>query len=728
MNELISKIRFPASLFFLSLFSICILSGQSEGINREKYRIHISETDKEISIDGNINEAVWSAADKAHTFQRVQPTDTGFAIAQTEVMLAYSKTTLYMAIICYDPYKGKRPVESLRRDFNFGKNDNFLVFIDTFNDQTNGFSFGITPYGAQWDGVQANGGTVNLNWDIKWWSAVQNYDDRWTAEFAIPFRSMRYSGNATEWGINFSRLDLKTNEKSSWAPMPRQFATATLAYTGTLVWDKPLPPSGAMFSLIPYISAKTTKSNLSGEKTGMKYSAGIDAKVMLSTSMNLDITVNPDYSQVEVDRQQTNLDRFELFFPEKRQFYLENSDLFANLGSDNVRPFFSRRIGRDSPVQLGARLSGKIGNDWRIGLMDIQTGEKGTIHSGNFSVAAVQRQVFQRSSISAFIINKQLLNSKNDTAFTGHHFNRIAGMEYNLASPDNRWTGKAYYHKSFYSGASSDDAAAAANITYSSQYLTATLNQSWVADGYLSEVGYIRRTGYYQVNPQVQYKFFPESGRIVSHGPGLKADMYFDPSFSVTDREVQLSYSFESVNKNTFSIDVKDTYIRLHAPFDPTNTMGDSLAAGSEFNYMEMGGTFGSDIRKPFNIVLSSRYGNYFNGTRLSLNGELNYRYQPYGSIALVTTYNKITLPTPYNSAELILIGPRLDFTFTNKLFFTSFVQYNDQIDNINLNLRFQWRFAPVSDLFIVYTENAFPKQFRMKDRGLFVKLSYWFN
>ena len=717
-----------AFFFFSLLIGNNFLQGQSQGINREKYSINISETDDEISIDGDLSEDVWSEADKAHTFQRVQPTDTGFAIAQTEVKLTYTKTTLYMAITCFDPYKGKRPVESLRRDFNFGKNDNFLVFIDTFNDQTNGFSFGITPSGAQWDGVQANGGTVNLNWDIKWWSAVKSYDDRWTAEFAIPFRSMRYSGNASEWGINFSRLDLKTNEKSSWAPMPRQFATATLAYTGTLVWDKPLPPSGAMFSLIPYVSAKTTRSNLSDEKTGMKYSAGIDAKVMLSTSMNLDITVNPDYSQVEVDRQQTNLDRFELFFPEKRQFYLENSDLFANLGSDNVRPFFSRRIGRDSPVQFGARLSGKIGNDWRIGLMDIQTGDKGTIRSGNFTVAAVQRQVFQRSNISAFIINKQVLNSYSDTAFTGNHFNRIAGMEYNLASPDNRWTGKAYYHQSFYRGASSDDAAAAANITYSSQFLTASLNQSWVAAGYLSEVGYIRRTGYYEVNPEVQYKFYPESGKIVSHGPGFKMDMYFDPSFLVTDRDIQFKYSVESINKNTFSIDIKDTYIKLQAPFDPTNTLGDSLATGSEFNYIEIGGTFGSDIRKPFNIVLSSRYGNYFNGKRLSLNGELNYRYQPYGSIALVTTYNRISLPSPYNSAELILVGPRLDFTFTNSLFFTSFVQYNSQIDNINLNLRFQWRFAPVSDLYIVYTENAFPEHFRMKDRGLFLKLSYWFN
>jgi hypothetical protein len=715
---------FPILLICINIHSNC----QSNGINREKYRINIAQTSEEISVDGVLNENVWSFSDKTVHFQRVLPTDTGFAIAQTEVRLTYDEKTLYMAITCFDPTPGKRPVESLRRDFNFGKNDNFLVFIDTFNDQTNGFSFGITPAGAQWDGLQANGGTVNLNWDIKWRSAVKNYDDRWVAEFAIPFRSIRYNGGVKEWGINFSRQDLKTNEKSSWAPMPRQFATANLAYTGTLVWDKPLKSPGTMFSLIPYVSMKVTQDDPSGEKAKLKSTAGIDAKVILSTSMNLDLTVNPDYSQVEVDRQQTNLDRFELFFPEKRQFYLENSDLFANLGSESIRPFFSRRIGLDNPVQFGARLSGNIGNDWRIGVMDIQTGEKGNIPSSNFTVASLQRKVFKRSNISAFVINKQVLNVKEDDSLTGYRYNRIAGVEYNLASSDNRWTGKAFYHQSFYTGSTIDDAAEAVNITYSSQYLTASLNQSRVGEGYLSEIGYIRRKGYYELNPIFQYKFFPKSGTLVNHGPGFKLDMFFDSSHEITDRETQIFYSFEWMNKNTAMIDVKDNFIKLQSPFDPTNTGGDTLATGSRFNWKEIGASFGSDIRKSFNLTLGTRYGGYFNGTKLSLNGELNYRIQPYGSIALVTSYNKILLPSPYSNAELILIGPRLDFTFTNNLFFTSFIQYNNQIDNINLNLRFQWRFAPVSDLFIVYTENAFPGDLHIKNQGLFVKVSYWFN
>lgn len=718
-------------ILLLSLYLLCNnnpIFSQSRGINRDKYHINIVRTDETISIDGILDEEVWKRAERTGEFHRVTPTDTGFAIARTEVMLTYDDLNLYVGVICHDPTPGKRPVESLRRDWGFNRNDNFMIFLDTYNDQTNGFAFGISAAGAQIEGLQYDGTRVLYSWDIKWRSAVMSYDDRWVTEFSIPFRSIRYSEGDQEWGINFGRLDLKNNEKSSWAPMPRQFPHCSLPFTGTLLWDKPLGKAGVRISLIPYITGKVTKNKEAEENARLSGNAGFDAKMILSTSLNLDLTINPDYSQVEVDRQQTNLDRFELFFPEKRQFFLENSDLFSSLGTATVRPFFSRRIGLDNPVLAGARLSGNMGNNWRINLMDIQTGNNEETPGSNYFVTAIQRKVFSRSNISAFFINKQVTGSHGDESYTGNTYNRIAGLEYNLATADNRWTGKAFYHQSLYNKLSAEDAALAANITFSSQYLTATLNQSLVGEGYIAETGYIRRRGYYELNPILQYKFFPKSNTIISHGPGLKTDMFFDSSFSLTDRETQFSYSVEWINRFVTTIDAKETYIKLLAPYDPTNTGGEQLVAGAEFNWTDIGASFVSDSRKLLNVSLSSRYGGYFNGTRWSINGEINYRIQPYGSLALVTVYNNISLPSPYNSARLLLIGPRLDFTFTENLFFTSFIQYNNQIDNLNLNLRFQWRFAPVSDLFIVYTENSFPAGYNIKNRGLVIKLSYWFN
>jgi len=713
------------SLFIISQFHI---SAQEKGINRGKYRIHIYQTDEKIVVDGILDEVVWTTAERATQFQRVLPIDTGYARASTEVMLTYDDAGLYLGIICHDTLPGRRPVTSLRRDWSFTVNDNFVVFIDTYNDYTNGFGFGVSAAGAQWDGQHGEGGFVSLEWDTKWKSAVKNYPDRWEAEFYIPFRSIRYKSGVGEWGINFSRLDLKASEKSSWAPMPRQFPTANLAFTGSLVWDKPLPKSGIRFSLIPYLLGKVSQDKEVDHETNWDGSAGLDAKIILSTSMNLDLTLNPDFSQVEVDRQRTNLDRFELFFPEKRQFFLENSDIFASLGAEEMRPFFSRRIGLDSPVLGGARLSGKAGEKWRIGLMDMQTGIKDTITANNYGVAAIQRQLFSRSNLTAFMVNKQIIVEPEDSGYSGHHYNRVAGLDFNLASADNKWTGKFFYHQSIYEDMKGNTASLSGSLVYNTQKLIASLSQTLIGADYQAEVGYIRRTGIYQGNTAVGYKFYPVSQSIANHGPQVEVEFFLDPDFEMTDREIQIGYGVEWLNRSRFSADLELGYVKLLEPFDPTNTGGEEIVAGSDFNWTEFSARYTSDSRRLLTYDLGMRYGGFYNGTRLSFDVEAAYRVQPYGSLALAASFNSISLPEPYNSADLVLIGPRLDITFTEKLFLTTFVQYNNQIDNLNVNMRFQWRFAPVSDLYIVYTENAYPENFKTKNRGLVVKLSYWFN
>jgi len=717
------------SVILLILFAVSgFISGQNTPVNRADYRLHAMKIDQPVEIDGVLDEPVWSEAEKTTPFYRIQPIDTGYAKAQTVVMVAYDDEFIYMGIINFDPTPGKRPVESYRRDWSFNNNDNFFAAIDTYNDQTNGFAFGVNAVGGQWDGMQANGGKVANEWDGKWYSAVQNYDDRWTAEFKIPFRTVRYNDGDTEWGINFSRLDLKTNEKSSWAPVPRQFASATLAFTGTLIWDSPLPKSGVRVSLIPYLLGQATHETELSDPIKYKANAGLDAKVILSTSMNLDVTINPDYSQVEVDRQVTNLDRFELYFPEKRKFFLENSDLFANLGTETVRPFFSRRIGLDSPVIGGARLSGNIGENWRIGLMNMQTAVKDLSSADNFSVAVIQRKVLSRSNIGIFFNNKEVIAAPEDTAYHAYQFNRVAGTEFNFASADNNWTGKVFYHQSFNPGPQGNRFATAGIIKYSTQQFTAGLSQSYVGGNYLAEMGFVRRKGYHQTTPSIGYQFFPMSEKVTSHGPLLQADLFFEPDLTLTDRDVDLGYSLTWQDRSTIKGGVKQSYVMLLEPFDPTHTGGAEIPAGSEFNTTEAYLSYLSTQRRLFTFKAEARYGGFFGGTRASFDAEMNYRVQPYGSVSLVGSYNRVLLPEPYTSMDLVLLGPKLDITFTEKLFFTTFVQYNNQIDNINVNMRFQWRFAPVSDLYIVYTENAYPANWTTKNRGIVLKLSYWFN
>src|SRR6056300_1288402 len=362
-------------------------------INFENHQLSIKKTSENIVIDGVLEEATWQSAAVGKEFFMITPVDTGKANQFSEARVSFDDEFLYIAMIFFNnSVLGKYVVESLKRDFSFGKNDNFLVAIDPFNNQSTGFAFGLNAYGAQWDGTMYDGRSVDLNWDAKWYSEVQFDEEKWVCEMAIPFKSIRYDETVKEWGINFSRLDLKASEKSSWAPVPRQFPSVSLAFAGRLVWETPPPEQKVNASFIPYVSSISEGTNLTDDQS--KNKMGADLKYTLTTALNLDATINPDFSQAEVDQQVTNLDRFELFFPERRQFFLENADLFANIGYSTIRPFFSRRIGLGVPIQAGARISGNLDNNWRLGLMNIQTQSQPDegLPNQNFGVLTLQRK------------------------------------------------------------------------------------------------------------------------------------------------------------------------------------------------------------------------------------------------------------------------------------------------------------------------------------------------
>ena len=706
------------------LISNATLMAQHISVNREHYQIKMNMSGNPIVLDGILDDPAWQTAQIAKNFHRVLPTDEGHPISDTEVMMAHDDNNLYLAVTCLDSIPGKRPVESLRRDFSFGRNDNFIVFIDTYNDQTNGFAFGISAVGAQWEGIQADGGFVSLNWDTKWSSAVKNYPDRWIAEFSIPFKSIRYKEGATEWGINFSRLDLKTGEKSSWAPVPRQFQTANLAFTGLLRWDKPLPKRGIHYSVIPYLFAQSTKNHQLNKEAELIGKVGLDAKLIVSTSLNLDVTVNPDFSTVDVDQQQINLDRFELFFPERRQFFLENSDLFASLGEEDNRPFFSRRIGLNNPVRAGARLSGKLGSRARIGVMNLQTGTEGDVFGSNFAVGVFQQQIFSRSNVTFFMVNKQV----TDEEFLGEdRYNRVLGLDVNLFSSDSRWTGKIFYHHALYPGRIEDAFTLSGKVVYDTPKLTLSLSQSYIGDDYNAEVGFILRKGVNKIAPQFQYRFFPQASKIANHGPDIDMEIFLDKDFVLLDRNNTISYSMTWLDRSTLTLSLMNSTIRLRNDFSPTGE-DELLPAGSRYQWTRAQAAYQSNPRSLFSYTGIVGYGGHFNGHRFQLSSELAFRVQPYGYIGLISSYNHIQLPDPYGNAEFILLGPKLDITFTDKIFLTTFTQFNNQLDNMNVNIRFQWRYAPGSDFFIVYTQNNYPDGFEIKNQGIAAKILYWFN
>jgi hypothetical protein len=730
----LKRIRLFCFLYLLLVFQQSIAQKKNANI---KYYIH-KATDA-IKLDGLMNEQSWLKAQAVNKFPMVLPMDTSISKVPTEVRMTYDENNLYIIAICTKVGDGVDMVESLKRDWNFGKNDNFLLFMDTYGDLTNGFSFGTSAVGAQWDGTMFDGGSVDLNWDNKWTSAMYNDATKYVWEAAIPFKSIRYKTGVQEWGINFSRNDLKTTEKSSWAPVPRQFPTSALSYTGSLVWDAPLPAQKNNFSLIPYLRSSVSKEFATNDGTKINQASvnnsayGLDAKISLSSSLNLDLTVNPDFSQVEVDRQVTNLSRFELFFPERRQFFLENADLFSNLGFENVRPFFSRRIGLNAAIDFGARMSGRLNKNWRIGLMDMKTSADASknLLAQNFAVIALQRKLFKKSSLEVFYIDKRNLeeNGGTSSALTYNKFNRNFGFEFMLAPKNNTWSGKTILIKSFTPNKIGNDFLNAGNLQYSSRNWIVSWQHEVVGNNYNAEVGYIPRNNYIKFMPSITRLYFPKSGSILSHGPQFTTTYYYNSKFYLTDNTKLFNYLITFRDKSTIASVLQNDYVELLAAFDPTRIGKQTLAANTKHQWTSVGFDWISAPQHKFTYYLSTRKGGYYaDGKLLSITGNIGYRIQPYVNFDVSATYNHIGLPQPWGNNNFFLIGPKVDITMSNKLFFTAFYQYNEQSKNINFNTRFQWRYKPVSDLFIVYTDNYYIGPVFVKNRAVVLKFTYWWN
>ncbi|MDZ7876723.1 MAG: DUF5916 domain-containing protein [Saprospiraceae bacterium] len=740
-------------LLVLLFCSLSIITSFAQKVNAQ-YEYAIKKASGKIEIDGKLDDAGWQNCAITSDFWMVTPADTSKALLKTKAKFTYDDNFLYFSCINYQAGKAPYIVESLKRDFNFGRNDNLWLILEPFNDLTNGWVFGSNAAGAQFDGQIGEGTILNPNWDNRWTSKTTFEGDKWILEMAIPFSSLRYKAGEKRWGMNISRLDLGTNEKSVWAPIPRQFFSVTLAYTGSLVWDNPPPTPKTNISVIPYVLGGINRNLEKKEAATYRKDMGGDAKIALSPSLNLDLTINPDFSQVDVDQQVTNFNRFELFFPERRQFFLENSDIFNSFGSDDTRPFFSRRIGLGTPIQYGARLSGKLNNNWRIGVLNSQTSANKDssvrLPTYNYSVLALQRKVFSRSNISMMMVNKEGINFKDENAQKGFNkYNRNAVLQYNMASKDNTWFGKIALMKSFSPRLTTNDYAQHINVGHTTRTWNLGITYTRVGENYQSEVGFVPRRGYHYLSPSIGYLFYPKDSRVVFHGPKFRSFNYRNTRQNVPTN-VTLSadntttnvlfYNFTFRNRASLDVWAATDDVLLFSPFNPINPyLKDYYVKNrSEHAWKATGLIWVSSPRNLLTYGLTTRYGGYYgDGTRLSINGQVGYRFQPFVSLSLSTEYNSIKNVNVFKtsdskptlaSADYWLIQSKFDITFTNKLFWTTYLQYNEQVSNVNLNSRIQWRYKPASDIFLVYSDNYLPENLGIKNKSIVLKWNYWWN
>ena len=737
--------RFSPIPTFRFLGTVVLLFLTSWALGQDSYRSFIVKyTNEPIVADGILDEPVWETAESANDYWQYFPSDSVRAQQQSEVKMLYDDKNLYVGIKVNAAGKDYA-LTSLKRDFRGSGNDSFSVLFDTYSDGTNAFLFGINPYGVRREGLISGGGNdrfdYSLSWDIKWQGNSKIYEDYYTSEMIIPLTSIKFKEGAKKWRFNSYRIDTQSNERSSWSRIPQNQMIFNTAFMGDMIFERPLGESRTPLAIIPYINAISQKDFEAGEGLN-NLKVGGDAKVAIGNNLNLDITLNPDFSQVEVDDQVTNLTRFEVSLPEKRQFFIDNSDLFASFGDPrDANPFFSRRIGiardtADNSIENkiigGIRLSGKLTQDMRIGLLNIQTAKDGEneIPSNNNTMLALQQRVFSRSNIGMFFINKQSFE-ENEFVEREDEYNRVVGIDYNLASKDNTWTGKVYAHKSFQPDDDVGNLSAGGIVQYQSRKFNVYAKGISIDEDFSSDLGFVRRTGIFKGILSAERVFWPKKGIIQSHGFQFFPIVLWDPnlSFKNTDYDLMSTWEARFRDQSQLSLGLTNSYTFLFDGFDPTGTDGATELPGDQgYHYNNFELEYRSDMRKKFAASLESSIGRFFNGNRFSVESMMTLRFQPKVFLSLLLNYDKINLPAPYPSADIWLVSPKIDVTFSKSIFWSTLVQYSNQRNNLGLNSRLQWRFAPLSDLYLVYNDNYFTDIFAPRSRSINLKLTYWLN
>lgn len=716
---------------------------QTNAAIQESFQLTIQPTKGPIKLDGILDEPAWNTVQAVSQFNKKFPNDIGAPKKQTEVKYLFDDKNLYFAFKVYD--SGTAIIRSLKRDIGHDGNDGVAVVLDPLNQKTNGFYFVVSALNVQSEDqlTGSSDGGISYSWDTKWFSMTKDYGNYWIAEIAIPLKSIRYNSENKNWGVNFVRIDAKNFEYSTWTRIGPNFKSYDLGYTGLMKWPTNPPASNNNVILLPYLTGGISEDK-STSKTETTGNVGFDAKIALNSSLNLDLTVNPDFSQVEVDNQVTNLTRFNIFLPERRAFFLENADLFAGFGIPPIRPFYSRTIGLDKegnkiPILFGARLSGSLSPDVRIGAMNMQTGRKGNYAPENFSAFTWQKRVLKRSMVKGYFLNREnFISVEEEKKNPLDKYGRNAGITFEYSNPAGSFSYWANYNQSIKPTIKNLNNYAEAGVSYNGRNFGFVLDLANVGKNYYTDMGFVQRIsnydaerdtsiriGFKHVFSEISYTLMPAKGKIGKSELTAQNYVVLNPDNSFNELESSLQLKTDFKNASSFNLSLSNNITNLLFPTSFTD--GIPLPA-KQYQYGQFRFNYVSDTRKLFGWVSEITVGQFYNGQVEGFGLGINWRHQPHLNLRLNAQFNQIRLPGNYGSTRLVLIAPRIEYNFSTQLFWTTFIQYNTQSNNFNINSRLQYRYKPMSDFFLVYTDNYFTDPlFKSKNRALIFKLSYWF-
>ena len=701
-------------------------------------------------LDGIVSgDPAWHNVRAVSTFWQQAPNDGEPASERTEIRIAYTEDIFYVSAILFDRNPEAIIVSDSRRDASLDDTDSFRFILDTFRDSQNGFVFGTNPAGIEYDAQVTNagqggfgggggsfgggrqrrgsGGGLNLNWDGSWEVATVINESGWSVEFAIPFRTLRFpSSDVQTWGINFQRNIRRRNEKSFWAQLPRQYNLTRVSLAGEINGIR--VPKSRNLKVMPYALSSTQRDYEIGdsklENTG---EFGIDVKYSLTSSLTLDATYNTDFAQVEVDEQQVNLDRFSLFFPEKRPFFLENAGLFSVGERGEVELFFSRRIGIDEnggsvPIVGGGRLSGQVG-DFKVGLLEMQTESVGDeLQANNFGVARVVKEFPNRSSLGVLFTNRQGTGSFADE----NDYNRLFAVDGQLGVGENGHV-KGFFAQSSSPDIGDNEFAFRADGSYSTETVTLSGGYTEVASNFNPEIGFLRRSNYRKASLSIFSRFRPENFLSLQEiRPHTNMWGYWgrDDAFQETGY-VHIDTHWEF--KNAWEIHTGYN-LRREGVREEFEISDGVVVPADTYDHTEIQIVAQTDQSDPINLSVRTTIGGFFGGDKVSVSPSLKVRYDEALSTEFSLSHNDVNIPGGAFTTNLFRV--RVNYSFSTRIFVQLLGQYNDSDDIWSANVRFGWLRAANTGLFVVYNQtnmiDGWPGP--VLNKGLTVKYTHLFD
>jgi hypothetical protein len=650
-------------------------------------------------IDGALDERVWQDVTPLTRFVQAEPFEGQPASENTEVRILYDDEAIYVGVVLHDRDPLLIVTTDTRRDAELDEMDSFVMIFDTFRDRQNGFVFGTNAAGIQYDAQVRDQGEEEDSWDGSWDVRTSTNAANWVAEFRIPLRTLRYGPAPQTWGVNFFRNIQRTRERAYWSALPREHELGRLSSAGELRGLELKTPRN--FKLLPYVVGAANREFTAGARTDGDYDIGFDAKYGITPSSNLDVTVNTDFAQVEVDDEQINLTRFNLRFPEKRPFFLENSGLFTVGKDEEIDLFFSRRIGLDEdgmlvPIDAGARFTGKV-NGVNVGVLNMQTDEIGLNPGNNFSVVRVSRELRNRSGIGAMFVNR---SATGDLAQSGD-WNRTYGLDGRLGIGE-AFTMAAFAARTETPGLRGRDFAYNVDSEYDDGTHRAGFEYGRTGEAFNPEVGFLEKEGGYR-RFHVRYHETMRQQKIRDWGfrewqPHVQYTRFDYLDGGLQNAELHLDNHWDWENGNRIDTAMNGTWEGFREPFE--------ISPGVIVPVGEHGGlrfrlNSNTDQRKWISAEFEWEAGTFLTGTQNSPSLEVTIRDGGRFSVDTGWTYRSISLPQ--GAFHTNLGNMRVTYNVTPSVFIQSLVQYNDRTDRWSANLRFHLLETAGTGLFVVY-------------------------